>query len=197
MNDSSRTGRLTSARYQHHTATQARNVRAVVEDIYRRSYVDAIDSGDPFDSPVEFMRRFDAYTDPARSGGFELVVAFVDGAPAGQTWGWPLQPGAAWWGGLHLDDGDRERFTTETGERTFALSEIMVCTGHSGRGLARALHNDLLSGRREQRATLLVEPDNDRAYAAYRKWGWVRVGWLRPDWEDAPKFDVLIRDLPL
>ncbi|MGI5220131.1 GNAT family N-acetyltransferase [Nocardia sp. CA-290969] len=183
--------------FEHFTAAQARDLRRTVEDIYRRSYTDAIASGDPFDSPAEFMRRFDAYTDPARDRTFELVVAYVDGVPAGQSWGWPLPPGAAWWNGLRLDDGDHEEFTAETGDRTFALSEIMVCAEHTGRGLARALHDELLRGRSEQRATLLVEPDNERAYARYRKWGWYRVGWLRPSWEDAPRFDVLMHDLPL
>lgn len=38
---------------------------------------------------------------------------------------------------------------------------------------------------------------NERAYAAYRKWGWRPVGSLRPGWENAQTFDVLIRDLPL
>ncbi|MFQ6226820.1 GNAT family N-acetyltransferase [Nocardia sp. NPDC002869] len=183
--------------FRHDDAAQARDLRATVEGIYRRAYVDAIDTGDPFDSPAEFMRRFDAYTHPDRSSGFELVVAYVDGAPTGQTWGWPLQPGAAWWGGLQLDEGDPAEFTAETGARTFALSEIMVCTEHTGHGLARALHDELLRGRGERRATLLVEPDNERAYARYRKWGWYQVGRLRPRWDDAPIFDVLMRDLPL
>ncbi|MCX0270504.1 GNAT family N-acetyltransferase [Nocardia zapadnayensis] len=188
--------------FRRYSAAQAREMRDTVEDIYRRSYVDAIASGDPFESPAAFMHRFDAYTDPARSRGFDLVAAYVEGAPAGQTWGWPLSPGAAGWGGLHLDDGslndsDLEQFTIETGDRTFALSEIMVCVEYTGRGLARALHDRLLAGRPEQRATLLVNPGNERAYARYRKWGWYRVGWQRPDWDDAPRFDVLMRDLPL
>lgn len=188
--------------FRHHTAAQAREIRATVEDVYRRSYIDAIASGDPFDSPEAFMHRFDAYTDPARSWGFDLAVAYLDGASAGQTWGWPLRPGAAGWGGLHLDDGglddgDLDEFSAETGDRTFALSEIMVCAEHTGRGLARALHDELLRARSEQRATLLVEPDNERAYQRYRTWGWYRVGWLRPNWEDAPTFDVLMHNLPL
>lgn len=182
--------------FEHFTAAQARGIRDTVEDVYQRSYVDAIASGDPFDSPAEFMRRFDAYTNPDRSSGFELVLARVDGAPAGQSWGWPLQPGAAWWGGLQLDDGDPAEFTAETGARTFALSEIMVCTEYTGRGIARGLHDELLRGRTEQRATLLVGPDNDRAYRRYRKWGWYRVGALRPGWDDAPTFDVMTLTLP-
>ncbi|MEU4310991.1 GNAT family N-acetyltransferase [Nocardia sp. NPDC024068] len=188
---------MTAPEMRHHTAAQAREIRAAVEDIYRRSYIEAIASGDPFDSPEAFMRRFDAYTAPDRLPGFDLVVAYLDGAPAGQTWGWPLRPGAAGWDGVQLDDADAAQFTAEDGHRTFALSEIMVCSGHSGRGIARALHDELLRGRPEQRATLLVEPDNERAYARYRKWGWYRVGWLRPGWDDAPIFDALILDLPL
>jgi hypothetical protein len=73
----------------------------------------------------------------------------------------------------------------------------MVCVEYTGRGLAHALHDKLLAGRTEQRATLLVNPGNESAYARYRKWGWCRVGWQRPDWDDAPRFDVLMRDLPL
>ncbi|MEU1982748.1 GNAT family N-acetyltransferase [Nocardia sp. NPDC019395] len=193
---------MSDPEFRQHTAAQAREIRSTVEDVYRRSYVDAIASGDPFDSPEAFMQRFDAYTDPVRSWGFSLVVAYVGGAAAGQAWGWPLRPGAAGWGGLHLDDGglddgDLEEFTVETSDRTFALSEIMVCAEHAGRGLARALHDELLRGRSEQRATLLVEPENERAYARYRKWGWYRVGWQRPAWEDAPRFDVLMHNLPL
>lgn len=111
--------------------------------------------------------------------------------------GWPLQHDAAWWDALVLDEGDPAEFTAETGARTFALSEIMVSAEHTGQGLARALHDELLRGRTEQRATLLVNPDNERAYARYRKWGWYRVGRQRPSWEGSPVFDVLMRELPL
>ncbi|WP_433724206.1 GNAT family N-acetyltransferase [Nocardia sp. CA-129566] len=168
-------------------------------DIYCRSYVDAIASGDPFDSPDEFMHRFDSYTSPARASVFAMVIAYLDGKPAGQTWGWTLSPKAAWWKNFQPDNTitDRDVFTDEDGARTFALSEIMVCAEHTGHGLARALHDKLLNSRCEQRSTLLVEPNNDRAYRAYRNWGWIRVGITKPSWPDAPTFDVLIRELPL
>ncbi|RBO91350.1 GNAT family N-acetyltransferase [Nocardia puris] len=169
----------------------ARGIRDVVQDVYRRSYVDAIASGDPFDSPVQFMQRFDNYTNAA---GFDLVVAFIAGEPVGQSWGWPLRQTSRWWEGLALDTPD-PTFVQEDGSRTFALSEVMVCASHTGRGLGRSLHDELLRTRPEQRATLLVDPDNQLAYAAYRRWGWHRVGTLRPSWENAPTFDVLIRDL--
>ncbi|RDI54676.1 GNAT family N-acetyltransferase [Nocardia mexicana] len=181
-------------KFVHCNSERAQENRGVVEDIYRRSYVEAIASGDPFDSPTQFMNRFDAYTG---SPGFELVLAQIDDASAGQTWGWPLRPSTRWWEALVLDDSatDRTAFTAENGARTFALSEIMVCAEYAGRGVARALHDELLGNRTEVRATLLVEPDNDRAYRRYRNWGWRRVGTMRPHWPDAPQFDVLIRSL--
>ncbi|MFG1798338.1 GNAT family N-acetyltransferase [Nocardia sp. NPDC049149] len=178
--------------FQHYTAEQAREERDVIEAIFRGSYAH---SSSAFNTPEVFMRRFDAYTDPGRNGEFELVMARFDGKPCGQTWGWPLPPEAAWWGGLRLDGGDAAAFTTEDGARTFALSEIMVLSEFTGRGIARALHDELLGNRLERRATLLVRPDNVRAYDTYRKWGWYRVGTLRPSWPDAPPFDVLINDL--
>ena len=73
----------------------------------------------------------------------------------------------------------------------------MVRREWTGQGIAHALHDELLRRRPETRATLLVEPDNTRAYRAYVSWGWKRVAQLRPGWPDAPIFDVLILDLPL
>ncbi|WP_039799651.1 GNAT family N-acetyltransferase [Nocardia araoensis] len=181
--------------FQRYPVAQARALRDEVETIFRDSYVDAIESGDEFESPEAFMHRFDAYTDPDRPGAFELVIARLDGEPCGQAWGWPLTAKTRWWDGLELDQGDQASFTAENGSRTFALSEIMVRKQFTGKGIARALHDELLEGRSEQRATLLVRPDNHRAYDNYRRWGWHRVGTLRPDWPDAPRFDVLMRDL--
>ena len=62
------------------------------------------------------------------------------------------------------------------------------------RGYARTLHDALLHNRPEQRATLLVIPDNTPAQAAYRSWGWTKLGELQP-FPDAPVFDTMIRDL--
>ncbi|OQS15541.1 GNAT family N-acetyltransferase [Nocardia donostiensis] len=171
----------------------AREIRDTVQDVYARAYAESIVSGDPFESLEAAMHRFDAYTSRA---GFDLVVLYSNGEAIGQAWGWPLNEDSGWWNGLRLDQ-DESRFATEDGTRTFALSEIMVVREHTGRGHARALHDELLGGRRERRATLLVDPTNEHAYARYRKWGWSRTGVLRPKWEGAPTFDVLIRALPL
>ncbi|TMR27795.1 GNAT family N-acetyltransferase [Actinomadura geliboluensis] len=184
---------MTQPEFRRFDARQAREIRDIVEKIYRDAYAEAIASGDPFDSPERFMTRFDAYTSSGR--GFDMVVAFQEGQPVGQTWGWPLGPDTAWWRGL-IDEPEPD-FTVEDGARTFALSEIMVCGQWKGQGVAHALHDALLGRRSEARATLLVEADNVTAYRAYSSWGWERVGQLRPNWPDAPLFDVLVLPLPL
>lgn len=177
--------------FQHYAAAEARAVRDQVEQIFRDSYIDAIESGEEFEAPEAFMHRFDTYTDPSRTG-FELVMARTADEPVGQAWGWPLGGNSKWWSGLQLDEGDAEAFTYETGSRTFALSELMVRKKFTGKGIARSLHDELLHNRAEARATLLVRPDNTRAYETYLRWGWKKVGALRPDWPSAPRFDVLI-----
>ncbi|MFI1465586.1 GNAT family N-acetyltransferase [Nocardia carnea] len=170
----------------------AREMRDTVQDVYARAYAEAIATGDPFESLEASMNRFDAYL---RAPGFDLVVLYLDEEPIGQAWGWPLGENTAGWGGLQLDEDDPE-FTREDGTRTFGLSEIMVVPEHTGQGYARMLHDELLSARREKRATLLVDPRNERAYARYQRWGWYRVGVQCPGWAGAPTFHVLIRSLP-
>jgi len=177
--------------FRRYAAAEARAARAAVEMIYRSSYT-ADQQADPFNAPDVWMRRFDSY---AAGRGFDLVIAYADGEPAGQSWGWPLNAGSAWWGGLVAEP--EPGFTDEDGKRTFALSEIMVRQEWAGRGIAHALHDELLGGRCEKRATLLVEPENEVAYRAYMAWGWRKVAQLRPGWPDAPLFDVLVLPLPV
>lgn len=176
--------------FRRYNADQARQIRSAVGAIHARSHIEAISSANPFDSVEAFMRRFDSY---AANPDFDLVIAYREEEAIGQTWGWPLPAQARWWKGLLAEP--EPGFTHETGRRTFALSEIMVSQEHTGRGLAHALHDHLLSGREESRATLLVRPENTRAYRAYLRWGWQKVAQLRPGWDDAPTFDVLILNL--
>jgi ribosomal protein S18 acetylase RimI-like enzyme len=178
--------------FRRYDAAAARTVRDLVADIHRDAYAEEIATTDPFASEEAFMTRFDAYT--ARDG-FDLLIAVDDAGQAiGQAWGWPLTPGTGWWHGLIK--APEPDFTAEDGRRTFALSEIMVRQAFTRRGIAHALHGELLFARPEQRATLLVRPDNTIAYRAYERWGWQPVAELRPNWPDAPLMDVLILPLP-
>lgn len=127
--------------------------------------------------------------------GWELVAAYdADEEMAGYAYGFPLQAGTGWWRGMLTPVADE--VIEETGARTFALSELMVRGPWRGRGLGRALHDELLSGRHEERATLLVEPDNATAKAAYARWGWSDLARLRPSWEGAPTFAAMMLPLP-
>ncbi|MFV2113550.1 GNAT family N-acetyltransferase [Micromonospora sp. LOL_025] len=85
------------------------------------------------------------------------------------------------------------RFTDEDGKRTFAISELMVAPEWRGRGIAKSLHDELLAGRTEKRATLLAEPDNTPAQAAYRSWRWRKVTKLRPGWEHVATYNVMVK----
>lgn len=178
--------------FRRYNAAEAQSIREMVEFIHRGAYAAAIERGDPFESGDAPMRRFDIYTS---RGEFDLVVAFLDGEPVGQAWGWAISPGSSWWNGLvgQAEPG----FTDEDGKRTFAFSEFMVRARFAGRGSGHALHDELLAPRQEQRATLLVRADNPTAYQAYIRWGWSKAAELRPDTPHAPLMDVLMLPLPL
>lgn len=177
--------------FQRYGSAAARDVRAAVETIYRDSYTPE-QQADPFNSPDTWMSRFDVY---ASGPGFDLVIAHALKEPAGQAFGWPLTAQTKWWDGLLAEP--EPGFAVEDGTRTFALSEIMVRSRFTGRGVAHAVHDELLGSRQEKRATLLVEAENTVAYRAYTSWGWERVAQLRPGWPDAPLYDVLILALPV
>jgi len=169
-------------------------VREVIALIYSDAYAEAIASGDPFETPEASMRRFDSHT---TAPSFELVMALVSGEPVGQIWGWPIKaPTIA--GSLEDATADAGPASNhKDGERIFALAEIMVRQAWTGQGVAHALHDEILSSRTELYAELFVRPDNTKAYRAYLKWGWRKVGQIRPELPDAPLFDVLVLPLPI
>lgn len=171
--------------YQHHSARSA----GVVDDLVA-IYLDVHAQGDSFYSEERFRRQLTSHmTGPA----WEAVVAHDAAEKVGFAYGFGLPPDTGWWKGLTTDVS--EGFVAETGHRTFALSELMVRDSWRSRGIARALHDELVSTRPEQRATLLVRPDNTAARAAYERWGWTKATELRPTWENAPLYDVMM--LPL
>jgi ribosomal protein S18 acetylase RimI-like enzyme len=168
-------GAVPDLTFRRYDAAGARAIRATVGLIYREAYAEEIERGDPFETGDAPMERFDAYTS---RGEFDLVVAFLDGEPAGQAWGWALGPDSAWWTGL---TGEAEPgFTDEDGTRTFAFSELMVRPRYAGQGIGHTLHDEMLAPRKEQRATLLVRPENTTAYQRYTRWGWRKAAELCP-----------------
>lgn len=172
----------------HHDGQSAPSILdTVIVPIYEASHADVI--ADPFHSTERFVERMRDYVSVP---GFEMVVAEIGSVPVGQAMGCPLPADSGWWEGL-TTPVDPERIA-ETGQRTFALCELMVHPDWRRHGIARSLHDELMHGRPEERATLLVEEDNTAAQRAYATWGWRRLGRLRP-YPDAPHYDALI--LPL
>jgi ribosomal protein S18 acetylase RimI-like enzyme len=161
----------------------------VIAPLYEASHADVITN--PFYSSERFVERVRGYL---KAPVFEIVIAYIDDAPVGQAFGYALPATARWWEGLTTPVP--EGFTTETGRRTFAFNELMVIPRWQGKGVAHALHDELLRGRGEERATLLVRENNTSAQTAYARWGWQKIGKLRP-YADAPHFDALVLPLPL
>jgi GNAT superfamily N-acetyltransferase len=174
---------------RHDSASAAEILDSVIVPLYEASHADVIDN--PFYSAERFAERVRGYL---RAPGFEIVIARVGGGPVGQAFGYALPATSKWWDGLTTEVP--EGFATETGARTFAFNELMVVPDWQGKGVAHALHDHLLAGRPEERATLLVREDNSSARNAYLRWGWEKIGKLRP-YPDAPHFDSMVIALPL
>ncbi|MGI5238852.1 GNAT family N-acetyltransferase [Dactylosporangium sp. CA-139066] len=174
--------------FAHYSAADAEQIlESVVAPIYAATHADVIPSA--FYDPARFLQRVRGYM---RSPGFELVTAMIKTEPAGLALGYPLPEGARWWQGL-TTDVDPEAIA-ENGHRTFALCELMVHPKLQRLGIARAIHDELLHNRSEDRATLLVREDNTAAQIAYAKWGWIKIGKLQP-YPDSPNYDALLLSL--
>jgi GNAT superfamily N-acetyltransferase len=105
----------------------------------------------------------------------------------------PLRPSTSWW--RELTAPLPADVTTEHPGRTFALTELLVRASWRRQGIATALHDLLLAGRPEERATLMVLPAAAPAQGALRAWGWRKIARTRPE-PGSPTCDVLILALP-
>lgn len=178
---------LTFPRYDADAAVSAGVVDELVA-VYLDVHAD--DVGNAFYGEDRFRRQLSGHM---AAPGWDAVAAVDGGEMAGFAYGFPLGADSHWWDGLVGEA--HEDFAVETGRRTFALSELLVRARWRGQGLASRLHEELLSRRAEERATLLVRPDNTTAQAIYARWGWQKAANVRPGWEGAPLYDALI--LPL
>lgn len=176
---------MTDLVVERHDAHGLHEHRDELMSVYRRVYADMLH--DPFRNEDAYWGRLEAYS--ARNG-FVFVAGRINGAMIGYGLGYPLTAGSRWWRGFR---GDVD--TTETGHRTLAVNELVVLKEHRRHGYAKALHDALLTGRYEERATLLVRPDNVPAVAAYTSWGWRKIGQLQPALNGAPLFDSMLLDL--
>ncbi|MEB8339766.1 GNAT family N-acetyltransferase [Streptomyces endophyticus] len=122
--------------------------------------------------------------------GWEAVVAYEDGTPVGYGYVNSLVPVEdRWW--KRTTPAPEE---TLTGLPTVAIKEMMVTQPYRRQGIARKIHDALLSEREEVNASLMVSPANQdgRVQALYASWGYEAIGRSQST-PDAPPLTVMIR----
>ncbi|CAM5585493.1 hypothetical protein KAURM247S_00992 [Kitasatospora aureofaciens] len=153
--------------------------REMLIAVHADAYADALDD--------EFNQRFPWFVNHWTSmDGFSSVVAYDDDEPAGFAYGAPLAAGREWWRD-HLDPAPEP-------SATFAVSELMVRPKWRKTGLATRLHDELVSGRAEDLAVLLVDTEHPKVQALYESWRYKKVGDRQP-FADSPVYAVMVRPL--
>jgi len=163
------------------------------EDAFRLVYAEAF-AGPPYnEGPDDVAATFRRFRSQTRKGTFRATLARTeDGEPVGIAYGCPLGPNTGWWDQLTEPVPDDMR--REDGHRTFGLMELAVRGPWRGQGVARRLHETPFDGIEAERVLLNVHPDSKAAPAAYRAWGYRKVGEARP-WQGADLHDVMLLDL--
>jgi ribosomal protein S18 acetylase RimI-like enzyme len=129
----------------------------------------------------------------SRQPGFVLAEARHGGYLVGYAAGMPLRPSTSWWRDLTTPLPDD--VTAEHPGRTFALLDLLVRAAWRRQGIGRDLHDLVLGGRPEERATLVVPPSAAPAQAAFQSWGWRRVARTRDPQPGSAVSDVLVTTL--
>lgn len=178
---------ITDYELRHYTGQEVASVHELLLDIHDEVYAG---SNDPLAGRAQFAGFLDHW---AAQPYFDCVVGFQDGQPVGYSYGAPLSEATTWWAGV--EPPPDTAFVTETGTRTFALSELMVRAPWRGVGCARYIHDELLAGRSEERVTLLVHQEHPKVLALYEAWGYQMVGETTPPFPGAPELYAMV--LPL
>jgi ribosomal protein S18 acetylase RimI-like enzyme len=138
----------------------------------------------------DFPSRFRVHI---RQPGFVVVAARSGGYLIGYAAGMPLRPSTSWW--RQVTTTLPEQVTTEYPGRTFALVELLVRGSWRRQGIGRSLHDLILTGRPEERATAVVPPSATAAQAAFQNWGWQKVA-RATSRAGLPASDVLVTAIP-
>lgn len=163
-------------------------IRPVLLEVYEEVYAAEIVQ-DEFFSVPRFADRLEGH---ASRPGWEAVVAYDGNEVTGYAYASPLPEGSRWWAGM-LDPLPEEE-TRENGKRTLALFELMVRAPWRKTGVSHQVHEKLLAGRREERVTLLVEPEHPKVKALYEQWGYRHIGDQKP-FDDSPVYASMVRPL--
>ncbi|GAA2338573.1 GNAT family N-acetyltransferase [Streptomyces cuspidosporus] len=162
-------------------------IRQPLTDVYAEVYSARL--SDPFFSIERFEERLKGHVSREP---WEVVIGWDGDEPVGYAYGSPLPPRSRWWAGML--EPLPEEMTREDGARTMALCELMVRQPWRKTGIAHRIHEELLSGRAEERVTLLVEPTHPKVKALYESWGYENIGDQQP-FPDAPVYATMLRIL--
>jgi ribosomal protein S18 acetylase RimI-like enzyme len=183
---------LDLARY---TCEAADDLFEVATEIHAEIYSEPLFENHPFFSESAFRQRYAIALEQPR---FELLMARIEGKEIGYMYGYALQSEAGWWDAVEwteeAQNSQPDDYTTEDGNRTVVIPEVLVKLPHRRMGIAHSMHDEFLSGRKEQRAGLRVLPNNFPAKIAYLKWGWNTIGMVRPA-PEAPLFECMVKSL--
>ncbi|MEK8143987.1 GNAT family N-acetyltransferase [Streptomyces sp. M10(2022)] len=166
---------------------------ARAEDAYRLVYADVFAEPPYNETADDVAATFRHFRSQTRKRTFRAALARAEeGEPAGMAYGCSVAPDTGWWDELTepVPDGMRR----EDGHRTFGLMELAVRGPWRGQGVARRLHETLLGCIEAERVLLNVHPDSKAASAAYRAWGYRKVGEAHP-WDGPDLYDVMLLDL--
>ena len=160
-------------------------MRDLLVPIYSATHAHLI-GVDPWNAPERWWERLaDTYS---KTRDFDLVtgwlgdelVGYAFGSPTGKDRLWPAITAVF----PHLQPSGS----------VYIFREFAVRPDSQRRGYGRLIHDELLRGRPEQAAHLLVRKDNDLARAAYLSWGWQAAGEVKP-FPDSETFDAMALDM--
>lgn len=164
--------------FGRHSGKQTIAMLEEITDFYEEIHSeDADDESHNLFSRATFIART---TDQARTRGFELVTATLNGSLVGFSFGYPLSAGR-WWGECTLPPEE------VLNSSKYAVIELNVRKSYRGQGIGKKLLGKLLADRPEKFATLATITGST-VNAMYLRWGWHKVGFF----VTPPPMDALV-----
>ncbi len=136
-----------------------------VVTIYRAAY-----SAAPYDEPEERVQQFaEGWSERVANPGFVLVLARLDGTPAGMAYGWPTRPEGKYTVALREQLGEKaDRWMRDA----FEFVDFAVTPTCQGQGIGGALYRALFAHVRSEVALLYTHQSDTAAYGMYLQKGW-------------------------
>ncbi|MBB2947214.1 GNAT superfamily N-acetyltransferase [Actinoplanes lutulentus] len=170
---------------RHSDGEEALDMRDHIVPIYAATRAHLRDN--PFYQPENFWSRL--IGTHAKTRDFDLVTAWINTTCIGYAFGSPSAADSA------LENQLKAAFPgTEPAGPVYVFREFSVDPAHQRHGHGARIHDELLRGRPERFARLLVRADNEPAQAAYRRWGWVTIGTEQP-FENSSPFDAMALEI--